>query len=59
MPRKIWTAAELEQLSPAERQRIFDESLITDLTQVPADFLARLREEVGQHIAEHETHDAG
>ena len=59
MPRKVWTAAELEQLSPAERQRSFDESLVTDLSQVPADFLARIRDEVWQHIAEHETHDAG
>jgi hypothetical protein len=56
---KVWTAAELEQLSPAERQRIFDESLVTDLSQVPPDFLARIRHEVRQHIAEHETHDAG
>lgn len=59
MPRKVWTAAELERLSPAERQRIFDESLITDLTQVPPDFLARIQENVRHHIAEHETHDAG
>jgi hypothetical protein len=57
--RKVWTAAELEQLSPAERQRIFDESLVTDLSQVPPDFLARIRDEVRQHIAEHETNDAG
>jgi hypothetical protein len=57
--RKLWTAAELEQLSPAERQRIFDGSLVTDLSQVPPDFLARIRDEVWQQIAEHETHNAG
>lgn len=40
---KLWTAAELEQLSPDERDRIIKAGTITDLSQVPADFLARAR----------------
>lgn len=40
---RIWTAAELEQLSPDERDRIVKEGIVTDLSQVPADFLARAR----------------
>ena len=40
---RIWTAEELERLSPDERDRIVKEGIITDLSQVPADFLARAR----------------
>jgi hypothetical protein len=40
---KLWTAAELEQLSPDERDRIIKAGTITDLSQVPAEFLARAR----------------
>ena len=39
----IWTAEELERMSPDERQRLFDESVVTDLTQVSPEFLARVR----------------
>jgi hypothetical protein len=59
MPRKIWTAAEVEKLSPAERQRIFEESLVTDLSAVPPEFLEQVREDTRRHIAEQEAHDAG
>lgn len=40
---RIWTAAELEQLTPEERQRLLDERVITDLSQVSPEFLARVR----------------
>ena len=43
MARKVWTAAELEQLSRAEQQAIFDESIVTDLSEVPPAFLAQVR----------------
>lgn len=43
MARKLWTAAELENLSRPEQQAIFDESTITDLHEVPAPFLAKVR----------------
>ena len=59
MSPKIWTAAELEKLSPAERQRIFEESLVTDLSAVPPEFLEQVREDTRRHIAEHDAHDPG
>ncbi len=43
MARKVWTAAELEKLTRAEQQAIFDESIVTDLDEVPPAFLAQVR----------------
>jgi hypothetical protein len=40
---RIWTAAELEQLSPDERDRIVKEGFVTDASTLPPDFLARAR----------------
>lgn len=40
---KVWTAAELEKLTPDERQRLLNERVITDLSQVSPEFLARVR----------------
>jgi hypothetical protein len=40
---RIWTAEELEQLSPDERDRVVKEGIVTDLSQVPTDFLDRAR----------------
>lgn len=50
MADKIWTAEELEQLSPAERTEIIRAGIVTDLTQVPEDFLERVRANVREHI---------
>ncbi|MGH9022677.1 MAG: hypothetical protein ACRDV9_06215 [Acidimicrobiia bacterium] len=52
---KVWTAEELEAMTPAEQDAIFESSLITDLTQVPEEFLQRVRSRVLGHIAETET----
>lgn len=41
----VWTAEELEQLSPAERQRLLDERVVTDLTTLSPDYVNRLRRE--------------
>jgi len=57
MASKIWTAVELEQMSPAERKAIFDASIVTDLDQVPPEFLARVRARVEKIIAEVESTD--
>jgi len=46
MNQKIWTAAELDEMTPAERQRIFDESIVWDLSEVPKEFLDRVRAKV-------------
>jgi hypothetical protein len=43
MAGKVWTAEELERMSPAEQDAVFAQSVITDLPQVPPEFLARVR----------------
>ena len=40
---KLWTAAELERLTPDERYRVIDDGVVTDLEQLPPGFLARVR----------------
>jgi DNA replication initiation complex subunit (GINS family) len=40
---RLWTAAELEKLSFEERQVLLNERVITDLSQVPPDFLERVQ----------------
>ena len=40
---RVWTADELERLAPDERDRMVKDGTVTDLSQVPADFLARAR----------------
>ena len=40
---KVWTAAELEELSPDERHRVVSQGFVTDLADVPPEFLARAR----------------
>ena len=57
MASKVWTAAELEQMTPAERQAIFDASIVTDLDQVPPEFLARVRARAERIIAQTESTD--
>ena len=52
---KVWTAEELEAMTPAEQDALFESSLITDLTQVPEEFLERVRTRVLGHIAENES----
>ena len=48
---KVWTAAELEKLSPAQRQQIFDASLVLDLDDVPPEFLDRVRRRTEERLA--------
>jgi hypothetical protein len=40
---RIWSAAELEKLSPAERHEIFLSSIEWTLDDVPEEFLDRVR----------------
>jgi hypothetical protein len=51
----VVTAAELEKMSPAEQQALFDASVVTDLDAAPAEFLARVRCRLEQHIDETES----
>ena len=51
---RVWTAAELEQMSHEERHAIFAASIVTDLDQVPPAFLARVRARVERIVADSE-----
>jgi hypothetical protein len=55
MEQKVITAAELERMTPAEQDRVFAQSIVTDLSQVPPEFLARVRERVLRRIAAEES----
>lgn len=51
MAQKVWTAAELEQLSPDEQDAIFTAGIVRYLAEVPPEFLARVRALLEDHIA--------
>ena len=55
MARKLWTAAEMETLSRDEQQAIFDESIVTDLSEVPPEFLAKIRADAQGLVEAHES----
>ena len=55
MSGNVVTAAELEKMSPAEQRALFDASVVTDLDEAPAEFLARVRRRLEQHIDENES----
>jgi hypothetical protein len=59
MVSKIWTAAELEQMTPAERRAIFDASIVTNLDDAPPELLARTRARIESIIAESEPSQRG
>ena len=59
MARKIWTAADLEQMTPTERQQIFEASIITDLDEAPPSLVRRSRERVEKLIEEAEHPQSG
>ncbi len=48
----VTTAVELERMTLAERQAHFDASVVTDLSQVRPEFLARVRARLEQRIAD-------
>lgn len=49
-PRKVWTAAELDEMTPVGVDTLFDKSIV-DLTEVPESFLAKVRADTEEHIA--------
>lgn len=55
MARKLWTAAEMEKLSRDQQQAIFDGSIVTDLDEVPPEFLAAVRADAERLIASRES----
>lgn len=56
--RRVVTAAELEEMTPAERQASFEESLVLDPDAIPASFQHRVLERVGSRIAERDQDQA-
>jgi hypothetical protein len=51
MAQKIWTAEELERMTPAEQDAIFEASIVRNLDDVPKEFLARVRARFEAHLA--------
>jgi hypothetical protein len=51
---KVWTAAELEAMDPAEVDAIFEEGIIWDTADAPQELLARTRERILRRIEETE-----
>ena len=47
----MWIAEEIEKLSPAEQEAVFEDSIIDDRGLVPPSFLARVRARLDQRIA--------
>ena len=58
MSQRIWTAAELDEMTPAERQALFDQSIVRDLKDVPPEFLERIRAKVLAREAGAETSES-
>jgi hypothetical protein len=48
---RVWTAEELEGLTPAERDEVFQATIVRDLEDVPPEFLERVRARIDQRIA--------
>ena len=49
--RPIITAAELDAMTPEQRKAAFEASLVTDLDQLPPDYVAQLRAEAEELAA--------
>ena len=58
MDKKIWTAAELETMTPAQRHEISEASIIRDLDDAPQHLVESARRFVEARIAAEETTQA-
>ncbi|MGH3850565.1 MAG: hypothetical protein ACRDRT_12830 [Pseudonocardiaceae bacterium] len=52
VPDKVWTAQELEGMTPAERHAIFESCLVGNVDDVPPAFLARVRSRIQERITD-------
>ena len=52
MAAHVVTAQELEQMSPADRERVFEESIVWDLEMAPQALVDRARKRLLNMIAE-------
>ena len=50
MAQKIWTAQELEVMTPAEQDAIFEASITRNLDGAPQEFLVRVRQRFEDHL---------
>lgn len=48
---RIWSAAELEEMTPDERDSVVRQGFMTDLSTLPPEFVARIREK-GRRLLE-------
>ncbi len=48
---RIWTAAELEALSPDERDAVIRDGFVTDPDQIPSELVERARRKADARIA--------
>jgi hypothetical protein len=55
---EVYTVEQWEALTVAERDAIFQASVVTDLDQVPASYLAKIRDEFGSSVASREMPNA-
>lgn len=53
----MWTAAEFDQLTPAQQQQIVQASFTTDVSDVPEEFIELVRRRLRQHIETEEHRD--
>jgi hypothetical protein len=52
--RPVVTAADMDRMTPAERREAFRSRIVWDLSQLPANYVERLRAEAERHLAERE-----
>ena len=61
--RPVVTAAQMDEMSPQQRQDVFRSRTVWDLSELPADYVAKLRATAERHLAaregEHGTGQAG
>jgi hypothetical protein len=56
--RKVWTADELNDMTPAEQDAILQAGIVRDLDDVPAEFRARVRARFEERLARQEMPNA-
>jgi len=54
MPQKIWTPAELDEMSPVQRERLIADSIIWHLGDAPTSLVERAQATARKRIAESE-----
>jgi hypothetical protein len=52
--RRVVTAAEMDEMTPQQRQDVFRARTMWDLSELPADYVAALRATAERHLADRE-----